>query len=235
MKTVTKIVVLDVDGVILRHPPTFHKVYKRIESYVAKTVRLSQSDGASVNSVLYKQFGHTHLGLQKMYSNKSTLDAFNNFVYTDEILNSIHNSVYNVDMLHHLIDLQHFLEKCKENNIPIYMFSNAPYTWCSQVQTVCNLHNWIPSENIITCDHDIFAKSIAPLKPQPIVYKTVQDYLSFQHGNPDLQIVYVDDALCNLVPIVDAPRWTPVWFGADTPSLESHKVHQLSSFRGFWV
>lgn len=230
-----KAVVLDVDGVILRHPPTLHKVYRRIERYVSNKTLIHPVESQKVNEVLYKQFGHTFLGLQKMYPSSISLSEFNEYVYTDDIVNSLANSVYNVDMLHHLIDLQRFLETCRCQNVPIYMFSNAPWRWCARVQKVCNLQRWIPERHILSCDHEVFQNNKQSLKPQPVLYQTVQDYLSHEHHSADLDIVFVDDSLCNLIPIMDAPAWTPVLFGDTNPQFESPKLLQLSSFRNFTI
>lgn len=231
-----KAVVLDVDGVILRHPPTLQKVHRRIEHYVSNKTQTHLNESKRVNELLYRHYGHTYLGLKNVYARSSvTLSEFNDFVYTDDIVKSVNNAVYNVDMLHHLIDLQRFLETCRSQNVPCYMFSNAPHPWCTQVHKTCNLGRWIPIEHILSCDHDVFNRYAQSLKPQPIIYQTLQDYLAHEHHNTDLEIVFVDDSFCNLVPVIDSPAWTPVLFGDTHPSLDSPKLLQISSFQHFTI
>lgn len=235
-KMITKTVVLDVDGVIFRHPPTLQKVYKRIQAYVSKTSGSPIEHSERVNEIMYSHFGHTFIGLQKFYNKKLDFQSFNDYVYTEDIVNTVMHSIYNVDALHHLIDLQQFLKTCSMQNIPVYMFSNAPHRWCQQVQKSSNLSLWIPDDHIISCDHDVFQSSKQQsLKPQPAVYKTLQDYLSHRHNSNDVEIVFVDDSLTNLIPVLDAPRWRPVLFSDKYPSLESYKLRQIASFKDFLV
>lgn len=232
MNAVRKAVVLDVDGVILRHQPTLNKVVKRVQNYVSLTTGVPHEEAHRINEVLYTQFGHTYIGLQKLYGHKMGLQNFNNYVYTSDIIQSISNATYNVDALHHLIELQEFLEFCRMSNVPVYMFSNAPDAWCYQVCTIFNLTRWIPSENIISCDHDVFQAAKQPsLKPQASVYATLQNFLSHQSQDPDMRIIFVDDSFTNLIPVLDAPRWKPILFGGKHKILHSAKVVQVSSFK----
>lgn len=231
MANISKAVILDVDGVVFCHRPTLQKINTRIQHYVARTARISESHAPNVNESLYKQFGHTFIGLQKVYGVKTDLKAFNDYVYTHELVQSVHNATYNVDVLHHLIDLQSFLQQCVEKEVPIYLFSNAPYSWCKQIHHAFNLNHWIPTDRIITCDHDVFQSQLQALKPQMAVYKTLQTYLTYQHQNPDLRILYIDDSLANLTPVMDAPRWSTVLYGADQPQFNCSKLIQVSGFK----
>lgn len=228
MARISKAVILDVDGVVFCHRPTLHKVNTNIVKYVDKATRLTEPTAERVNQKLYMHFGHTYTGLQKVYGIKANLQSFNDYVYTQDIIRGIDNSTYNVDILHHLIDLQSFLQRCSVRNVPVYLFSNAPSSWCKEIHRVYNLRNWIPEENIFTCEHDIFQSS---LKPNQLVYKTLQTYLSHHHQNSDLQLVFVDDSLSNLLPVMDAPRWRTVLFGADHPSFGTDKITQITSFK----
>jgi FMN phosphatase YigB (HAD superfamily) len=226
----SKIVLLDVDGVIFKHPPTMHKVYSRIQQYVAKAANVPLVHGSVINESLYRNFGHTYIGLQRVYNTKKELQDFNNFVYTEDIVKSVYQSTYNIDTLQHLIELQAFLDACSKTNTHVYMFSNAPSQWCKEIRTAFNLSKWIPHENVITCDHDIFQNTKQSLKPQPAVYKMLHEYL--RHGyDRELQIMYVDDSFMNLIPVIDAPSWKPVLFDEKHVSLCSSKVIQAASFK----
>lgn len=224
---VNRAVILDVDGVMLRHLPSMIKVSRRIDKFVAKTAGVSNSHGSRINQHLYKTFGHTFVGLQKMYPKTITLDEFNDFVYTEDVIRSIHHSTYNVDVIEHVIILQRFLEACKTAGTPVYMFSNAPLVWCDAVKHAYNLRKWIPESSIISCQHDVFQGF---LKPNPIVYETLQQYLRFEHQNDGLQFLYVDDSFVNLVPVLDKPLWKPILFEAELSPMASPKLYHASSF-----
>lgn len=233
--TVHKAVILDVDGVVFCHRPTLQKVNSRIQSYVSHTTRIPDDQAIFVNERLYKHFGHTHLGLQKVYGVKADLQAFNDYVYTNEMIQSVHNATYNVEVLHNLIDIQAFLQRCDSKGIPSYLFSNAPYKWCKEIHNVFNLKKWIPADRIITCDHEIFHNSRQNIKPQASVYTMLQNYLTYQHQNSELRLVFVDDSLTNLLPVIDAPRWDTILYGADQPQFLSSKLKQVSSFKELQV
>ncbi len=229
--TMGKVVLLDVDGVILRHPPTLNKIGKRIDSLVAKTVGVSEEHGAKINQRLYKTFGHTYIGLRKMYPRIMSLDDFNQSIYTEDALMSIQRCTYNVDVLESIIVMQRFLQTCNNAGVPVYMFSNAPRVWCEEIYNSFHIHRWIPSDHILSCDHEIFQ---GHLKPQPIVYDTLQQYLRFQYKNDHLRMIFVDDTFANLVPIMDKPYWKPVLFDTNVPMV-SPKIYHATSFEHLHV
>lgn len=225
--SVSKAILLDVDGVIMRHPPTLAKVSHRIDKFVAKTMGVSNVHGAKINHRLYKTFGHTYLGLRTMYPQTGTLQNFNEFVYTDDVLQKIHDSTYNVDVIEHIIQVQRFLSMCKESNIPVYMFSNAPRIWCETVNRAYNLGEWIPDHCILSSEHDLFR---GHLKPNPDIYSTLQQYLCFEYKNEEMKIVYVDDSFVNLVPIMGNSYWKPILFESQMAPFQSPKIYHASSF-----
>lgn len=224
-----KVVLLDVDGVILRHPPTLAKVGKRIDALVAKTVGVSEDHGAKINQRLYKTFGHTYLGLRRMYPRGMTLSDFNRFVYSEDVVQSIERCTYNVDVLESIVALQKFLTTCQVAGIPIYMFSNAPLVWCNEIKSCFHLGKWIPDDHVLSCEHEVFQGC---LKPQRRVYETLQQYLAFQYKNDELMMTFVDDTFANLVPIIDKPHWKPVLFETEigVMPMVSPKLYHATSF-----
>lgn len=225
----TKIVLLDVDGVIFRHPATFAKVHHRIEQFVSKKTRGTIEDAKKRNQFMYKHFGHTHIGLQKLYQSNLSLKDFNDFVYNEDILKSVYQATYNIDVLHDLVQLQSFLRSCAFRNIPVYMFSNAPRVWCKTIQSALHIAEWIPSDRIITCDHEVFQNKKQLLKPQRDVYDTMQNYLRHEYRHDNVELIFVDDSMSNLIPVIDSPVWRPVLFGENTPMMTS-RLYQAHSF-----
>lgn len=222
------VLLLDVDGVIFRHPRVLKTVGYRVTRFVQS--RIPQTcgliDAHQVNKQLYTNYGHTLLGMHEVYSkNAPSLEEFNHVVYRniDKLLeNKVHEDA----------QLRTLCEIALAKDVPIYLFSNAPHTWCQTIIEHMDLCSYIPEDRILSSDHPVFQEKL--LKPVPKLYENVQTYLQQEHHNKDLGILFVDDSWGNLKPVIRAPGWKPMHFNRTVvrPSskIQSPFVISVSNF-----
>jgi FMN phosphatase YigB (HAD superfamily) len=119
-------------------------------------------------------------------------------------------------------------ETCRRHNVDMYLFSNAPYTWCSEIMRYMHADRHVPPENIITSDHEVFNHS---LKPDRSVYLNMFNYLYFKKYE-ELRCMMVDDSFTNLMPLIGDANWEPVLFSSDKHlHLKTNAVHTLHDLR----
>ena len=236
---------LDFDGVILKHKPVLQKIQHRVVDYVQKNVHsgyLSEKDAYRLNQDLYTRYGHTHLGMKKLFQPSTRLETFNAYVYDPVFLQSIYYEFLTHESLH--IDLQEFKTWIREfeekTGIPCYIFTNSPSHWCEMwlmpngKEGKINTH--IPGiRDIFGSNHSLFdTPSDVLLKPNPVLYRRMETYLNSKNQNDPHchQLIFVDDSLANLEPIMKRSQWYPIWFGKNTSDKASHssivQLEQLS-------
>jgi FMN phosphatase YigB (HAD superfamily) len=214
-------IVLDVDGVILRSPKPLAKVAQNCCTYVSHKLNMAPREAVRVNKVLYSEFGHTLLGLNRVYAVRATPLEFTNHVYDMDTLTELAAAHHtDPDFESHAAAARDLFQKCKEEKIPIYLFSNAPALWCIAVAYMKGLHKLgFKEEHVIGCGD--------MLKPEPAIYERVESVLS----NVE-EILYVDDSLKNIVPTLGRPRWRPVHFVPDYsrhhPYIHSSRMRTIS-------
>lgn len=201
-----KTLLLDVDGVVYRNHKILGKVQKNIVKYVAKELRLSDIDEAyALNEYLYKNFGHTYVGMRCIYNIDKSLDHFVDHVYTPKLLDDVRANIDEV-MIDDSNSVRALAEECRNKDIDMYLFSNAPMRWCDALMQTMKVD--IVPDNVISCDHDVC--QIGGLKPSPNVYDTLHRYLS-RKNHDDVTCMFVDDNLRNLMPLLNSPMWRPIF------------------------
>jgi hypothetical protein len=122
----TRTILLDIDGVIVRDPLLLEHVRNNVVSYV-KTKLPGCNNPHRVNNILYKMYGHSGLGLSKAFQ-IDTRD-FNKSVYTPKLIDHLLDSFKSSEF----IEDSHILREMAEKN-KIVFFSNAPLEWSIPVR-----------------------------------------------------------------------------------------------------
>ena len=221
-----KALLLDVDGVVFNHKGLSRKVSSNVVNYVAKKLNVEQYEAAGINSLLYSQFGHTHIGMKRVYNIDHTIHDFSAQVYDDEMLDKLSSTVLDGELMKNSTDVRLIANKCMMHDIDMYLFSNAPYVWCKNVVNLLMLQDVISNDNILCSDHDVFQGS---LKPQKLVYDTIADVISHKHRDDDIQLIYVDDSFTNLVPVLGDRRWRPIYFNKDGFGINNKTVSTIDN------
>jgi FMN phosphatase YigB (HAD superfamily) len=229
----TKVLLMDMDGVLIRHPMYAKSIQTRVHGFVKKKLDKYMPDKKveQINKVLYREFGHTVIGMQKIYDNNISLKEFSDYVYHKEFLNNL--PIVNEDE----VAIKNILKIARENNTDVYIFSNAPDAWCNKVLESMNITD-IP---IIGCDHFIYQHSDSSnlcLKPNFITYLKVMQYINLKNTKSENTFIMVDDQIQNVLPMIDHPNWKGVWLNHDktdyqiyTPKLYTiNELDQLISF-----
>lgn len=174
---------LDIDGVIVRDKPVLDHVRNNVVRYVNKKLP-GMKRHSKLNNLMYRAYGHTAKGLQREFGIDTS--DFDDFVYTPHVLN-------------HLYDFLKTSETFKNDagvirgmiyrGWDVELFSNSPLCWSEIVQDA--IGNGIKNE----CAYS---------KPDIETYLRVND--------DKKKIVLVDDKMCNLMPALFFPNWTPVHF-----------------------
>ena len=80
--------------------------------------------------------------------------------------------------------------------------------WCGVVLTLMKiLDRFVPEENVVSSDHPVFGGT---MKPESSVYDCFGDFVRSTRRDDNTHIVYLDDSIKNLVPLLDRPEWIPV-------------------------
>jgi FMN phosphatase YigB (HAD superfamily) len=235
----SKVLLLDMDGVILRHPPAFKMLGKRVSHFVRRKVNpfMTEEKAEKINHILYKEFGHTVLGLQKVYDSNISVREFCDMVYDKHFLEYIRNLNKEDDFMNYTVDTQQMMEYATEKGVPIFIFSNANQKWCQAVLDAMDIGD-IPPNHIIGCDSEAYQnmKDMC-LKPLPITYtKAIQHVYRVLGEKEEKQMIYVDDQMQNLAPIMHNKFWKPVWLNADEskPSLHTKNISTIQDLNGLY-
>lgn len=141
------ITLIDFDGVIYRNTRAHKIISQRILQYVQKSVKSirNNQDLSRLNEYLYKTYGHTVIGLNKLGYNINIHD-FNDYVYSELPYSDI----------------------CMNEDIVFppdtFLFSNAPEYYCNKIskQTLPNVRHILP----FYCDSFF-------LKPEKRIYTQI--------------------------------------------------------------
>jgi FMN phosphatase YigB (HAD superfamily) len=187
----SKVCLLDFDGVILKHKGGLEAVSKRCQTYVQKQTKIRDKDTVKrLNKHLYESTGHTALGLKKLGYDVS-IKEFNKYVYDLDYQETFKDLT--VSHKTGIETLKKFKQLCAEQNIPLHIFSAAPYIWCENILKI--MGNGVEDISILGSVTNQF------LKPQIECYQVIEK--QFQNSN----LVFVDDKLMNLLPIYGNPKW----------------------------
>lgn len=189
---------LDVDGVIVRDPVLLGHVRHNIVRYVRQKIP-NCSAPAKLNDMLYTKYGHTSRGLTKEFG-VDTRD-FNERVYDKHVLSHLHDFIKTSDEFKRDVELI----KDISHTWDVELFSNAPLSWtlpiCFELGYGC-----------IACG--VYDKP------------NMESYASFMNDKTS-KIVFVDDKMCNLLPVLFLDNWTPIHFSEKS---ECSFIETVSTF-----
>lgn len=215
-----KVLLLDFDGVILKHKPVLKRIQNRVVDYVRENVHqgyLSMEDAQRLNRDLYTRYGHSHLGMKKLFLPFSRLSSFNDYVYQPAFLQGLYHEYMTDEILQN--DIQSFKGWMAsfedKTGVPTYIFTNSPSHWCEMwLMSDKNTTHVKGIRDILGSNHSVFeTPADALLKPNQVLYRRMESYLSSQFNSVENHLIFVDDSVSNLEPIVTRSMWTPIWFG----------------------
>jgi hypothetical protein len=196
-----KTILLDVDGVIVRDRVLLDHVKHNAIQYVSK--KLPMSNARCMNTILYKAYGHTAIGLNEVYG--FDVSDYNDRVYDSHLIDHLHDFVENSeDFKQDSETIRNFLSM----GYDVELFSNAPLAWTEPIKR--------------SIDERI--KNGMYCKP------AMKTYVKF---NPYKDYVFVDDKICNLMPSLFFKNWTPVHFSEHSEFACIPTINSLSSILEF--
>lgn len=214
---VSRVWLLDFDGVLLRHPKVLQRVQHRVVEYVQQNTGsfLNHNDATRLNRELYGRYGHTHRGLKKLFKPQSTLYDFNRFVYEPAFIQSLYREFAKDPQLaldfsawKHWMELQ---QRDDEHGLldKVLIFTNSPSSWAETWLSQSPLHSCI--DEILGSDHPLFQERSGEtlLKPALELYERTEYY-----HRPHQLLYFMDDSPLNLEPVSNRPQWVPYWFHA---------------------
>lgn len=223
----SKALLLDVDGVVLHQPRVMYRLGHRVVQFVQKNIpgRKDILQSSEVNTMLYSNFGHTHRGMREIYGKEApSLAKFNQFVYDKDLLSYLAIHEKDEFVKNRAEQVRGLVETALSRNIPCYLFSNAPDVWCNMVLEMLSMTTLFPSQQRLTSSHPVFQDKL--LKPDPALYQNVATFIEQTHHDT-MELVFVDDSLMNLAPIIHSSGWTPVLLKETAATLLSEKVNHV--------
>ena len=186
---------------------------------------MSTQKAKKINEVLYKNFGHTVLGLKEIYQPTVTAKEFCEYVYNKDFINSM-PQIEKDDSFHEAkIEVKKIIDKLNQKGIPFYVFSNASVEWCNVALNMMDIE--LELQNIIGCDSYIYGDQML-LKPEKEAYIKIADHVYDMDGHPyKTQLIYIDDQMVNLKPIIDHPHWKAIWFHPTKDHIYTDKIYGI--------
>jgi FMN phosphatase YigB (HAD superfamily) len=212
---------LDVDGVIVTNPRLTTAISRRATRFVARELSLKMMEADEVNKNLYRTFGHTLTGLKKVYESKRTLEEFDEEVYDPAILEELGRTMRDDPTSD---TLRTVVKRARSLSVPTFLFSNAPRAWCETAVRSAGVDDLLlPDENILCCDHPLLDGP--RLKPSRALYDATLDFVraTTRHGD-DLDLLFVDDSLTNVAPLVKRRGWIPFHFSKTGPAFPGSRA-----------
>ncbi len=220
-----KVLLLDVDGVILHHKYVLNKVSNNIVQYCAKELDLPTQEALQMNKLLYTEYGHSYRGLRKVFHYHKPIHHFNTVVYNRDVVQDVLDTANQKDTQQYTqyIHMQQMILKCLNEGVPVYLFTNAPLLWCKAVLSASGLDKFIPDENVLSCDHDVMLSYDADgFKPVYPVYETVERYVQYRERLNDPIFMFVEDSFKNLIPVIGDASWFPIYLSTHTSLCSQH-------------
>jgi hypothetical protein len=183
-----KSLLLDIDGVLIRHKLLMEHVKDNCVKYVATKLPHCKNPHET-NRLLYLSHGHTALGLSKAFQIDTS--DFNEKVYDRRLIDHLSEVIYGTEFQQDAKQIHELTEK----DWKVTLFTNSPIEWAGPVARAI-------SDNVfIDCaGHDV---STSPLKPDPARYTQFPKHLTN---------LYVDDSLKNLCTVRWSPNWHAMYF-----------------------
>lgn len=213
----SRVLLMDFDGVLLRHPPVLRRVQGRVVEYVRRHVgargnTMSETDAIRLNRDLYQRHGHTHLGMKKLFMPYARVETFNAFVYDPSFLSELYQD-YGKDpeCLGGLQQWESWLdEQLNEGDVEkLALFTNSPSHWVEMWLSAAGMEGRF--QECLGSDHPLFeSREDSLLKPAPYLYDRIEHY-----HNLDASLYFVEDSPLNLDPVVGRDRWIPMLFDGE--------------------
>ena len=217
-------VLLDFDGVVLRHSRASDLIRHRCERYVANMTGChpDSTSARELNRALYTTYGHTSYGLYRLgYS--ASRQRFESYVYGsidyDAMLSDVGMS--------HDATMRELHALCEHHDT--YIYSNAPLAWCSEVMKRLPRPVLRQQQQQLGRNRALQFPEIAPglrilqtpyLKPDVRAYEDIETMLSpIKYGRDVEKIYFVEDSFANIAPVLRRPRWRSMLFTDSTFSL----------------
>lgn len=183
-----KTLLLDFDGVVLRDHLATKLVSIRATSYVKRLTKVNNRDAAIINKYLYKSFGHTVTGLNKI-GYPATMADYNKSVYNHIDYTLIASRI---DKL----AIYTLLDQCRRYGIKVMLFTNSPPCWHENIMARIPLPYKI--ETVDMCER---------LKPDP------QVYMDIEKTHKDHKLYFVDDNFTNFASYtLFKPNWVNIMY-----------------------
>lgn len=176
------LLLLDVDGVLLRDKQLADHMTRNVHAYVAKKLPTAK-DPARIGRMLYTKYGHTGRGL--MHAFQIDTSDFDRSVFTSDLTDHLWTVLSCPEFQADATEIHELADRWD-----IRLFSNAPLVWTFPVASAIGDCIKVPRTNFY-------------MKPDP------RAYMKFPQGRPK---VFVDDTLQNLRTAQHFDTWTPVLF-----------------------
>jgi FMN phosphatase YigB (HAD superfamily) len=205
-----KVLLLDVDGVILHHKHVLNKVSNNIVQYCAKELNIPFKDALHINQLLYTEYGHSYRGLRKVFHYHKPIHHYNTMIYNRHVIHDVLETNQDTHQYTQYMHMQKIILKCLHEDVPVYLFTNAPLLWCKTVLSASGLDKFIPDENILSCDHHV------------MLSETVGRYIECKERLNDPVFIFVEDSFKNLIPIIRDASWLPIYLSSNTSLCSDH-------------
>lgn len=179
----SKMLLLDIDGVVLRDPLLLEHVKHNCAEYVRAKLPEAK-DPYKVNRLLYKRYGHTAHGLRKAF--RINANDFDDKVYDKKLMSHLWSCLSSTEFAKDAMTLHEIYE----SGWDIRLFSNSPLRWSIPVQ--CAIGDFVGVNK-----DELF------LKPDARAYSMFSTHRLK---------VFVDDSELNLWPAKHMNNWIGVHF-----------------------
>lgn len=196
----SKTLLLDFDGVILKNKVIERKLSRKIERYCGDTLKIDNKRlSRKMNRELYLSSGHSLLGLKKIGVPQS-LKQFNEKIYNfnyNELYENITDE--NIEDIRKIIDLKLF---CQSQDISLKIWSNSPSQWCRSL--INYMTHELSGMEIVDNQNCIYL-----LKPEKDSY----EYIEYKCRG-DI-IFFVDDKLSNFFNVLNNRKWVSIYYTSE--------------------
>jgi FMN phosphatase YigB (HAD superfamily) len=209
----TRAILFDLDGVLLRNRAVARLTEEQVTRFVQRRLRTpTLLEAQNINRVMYTGFGHTLIGLQKVYGVRDSVQEFNHAIYTPEFFQAVSGAlVRDAETRACIRDARAALRHCRDRGVEPFVFTNAPSIWANHALRVLGACNLVNENNQFTSDHMVSTEGQL-LKPDPRLYERVRAVLCERGFGA--RTAFVDDSLTNLKPLIGDRSWDLFWLSA---------------------
>lgn len=177
---VARALLLDLDGVVFRHPAAFARVDARVAAF-ARAHGLPDA----VHEQLYRTHGHTLLGMRSLGLSVTIAD-FNRFVFDARFLEEVRRLPRPDDTERHAASVRRLVAHARARGTAAYIFTNAPRNWVHLALATTGLGTTFEARDVLVCEELGF------LKPLPEAYRAAEERTRAR------LLTFVDDSVINL-------------------------------------